>query len=132
MQCSPPEAESLQDRSWLTKLNFAPEPDAAVRKEYDEKRRRLDELDVELGVLEREVPHLHNKLTWQRAADPALRAEYDTKRARWDQVDRELAVLRNEVMRLHQRVGWNGTLGIDREIAEYRVQHAAALAAADR
>ena len=31
------------------------------------------------GVLEREVPHLHNKLTWQRAADPALRAEYDTK-----------------------------------------------------
>jgi hypothetical protein len=58
MQCSPPEAESLQDRSWLTNLNFAPEPDAAVRKEYDEKRRRLDELDVELGVLEREVPHL--------------------------------------------------------------------------
>jgi hypothetical protein len=60
------------------------EADAAVRKEYDEKRRRLDELDVELGVLEREVPHLHNKLTWQRPADSALRAEYDTKRASWD------------------------------------------------
>jgi hypothetical protein len=26
MRCSPPEAESLQDRSWLTYLNFAPEP----------------------------------------------------------------------------------------------------------
>ena len=54
--------------------------------------------------------------------------EYDTKRARRDELDRELARLHTEVPR--SRVGWNGTRSHDEKIAQYRTEHAAALAAA--
>ena len=102
--------------------------DAEAKASYDVLRPKLDAANAEFINLAREVPLLHERLGWKD--DFALRFEYDVKRARLDVLNESLTPLRVEVERLHARVTWNGTQTRDAQIAQYRAQHAAALAAA--